>query len=151
MAFQGGQTNALAAVVTAVNRLVGIYRREAAISFTLVSGTNILFPDAGTDPYDNSGNPAQLAVNQTQLDTIIGAGNYDIGHLFVTSDGGVASTPCVCTGQKAEGLSGLADADRRPVTWLILWRTKLAINLAGSTLTMILAMAFARLVRRTTH
>ncbi len=106
--FHGGQTNALAVVVTAVNRLVGIYRREAAISFTLVSGTNILFPDAGTDPYDNSGNVAQLAVNQTQLDTIIGVANYDIGHLFVTSDGGVASTPCVCTGQKGEGLSGLA-------------------------------------------
>jgi len=108
VAFHGGQANALAAVVTAVNRLVGIYRREAAINFTLVSGTNLLFPDAGTDPYDNSGNVAQLAINQTQVDTIIGVANYDIGHLFVTSDGGVASTPCVCTGQKAEGLSGLA-------------------------------------------
>ena len=108
-AFHGGQANALAVVTTAVNRLVGIYRREAAISFTLVSGTNILFPDAGSDPYDNSGDPGQLGVNQTQLDTIIGTANYDIGHLFVTSDGGIASTPCVCTGQKAEGLSGLAN------------------------------------------
>jgi hypothetical protein len=106
-AFQGGQTNALAAVVTAVNRLIGIYRREAAISFTLVSGTNILFPDAATDPYDNSGDPGQLTINQTQLDTIIGAANYDVGHLFVTSGGGLASTPSVCSNQKAEGLSGL--------------------------------------------
>jgi hypothetical protein len=106
-AFHGGQTNALAAVVTAVNRLVGIYRREAAISFTLVSGTNTIFPDAATDPYDNSGDGGQLTINQTQIDTIIGAGNYDVGHLFVTSGGGLASTPCVCTNQKAEGLSGL--------------------------------------------
>lgn len=113
-AFTGGQTNALAAVTTAVNRLVGIYRREAAISFTLVSGTNILFPDPATDPYDNSGNGGQLAINQTQLDAIIGVGNYDIGHLFVTSDGGIAATPCVCTGQKAEGLSGLANPTGDP-------------------------------------
>ncbi len=107
-ASQGGQASALAAVTTAVNRLTGIYRREAAISFTLVSGTNILFPDAATDPYTNAGDGGQLTVNQTQLDMIIGAANYDIGHLFVTSDGGIATTPCVCTGQKAEGLSGLA-------------------------------------------
>ena len=113
--FHGGQAHALTAVMTAVNRLVGIYRREAAISFTLVSGTNTLFPDAGTDPYDNSGDGGQLDINQTQLDTIIGAGNYDVGHLFVTSGGGLAATPCVCTAQKAQGPLGAAHADGRSI------------------------------------
>jgi hypothetical protein len=104
--FHGGQANALTAVMTAVNRLIGLYRRDAAISFTLVSGTNLLFPDPATDPYDNSGDGAQLKINQTTIDMTIGAANYDIGHLFNTAEGGVAQSPSVCSSQKAEGLSG---------------------------------------------
>ena len=50
-------------------------------------------PNPNTDPYDNSDNGAQLDINQTQLDTIIGAANYDIGHLFGTGGGGVALEP----------------------------------------------------------
>jgi hypothetical protein len=105
---RGGQAAALTAVTTALNRLIGIYRRDAAISFTLVSGTNILFPDPAADPYANDGSAGELGINQTQLDTIIGSGNYDVGHLFQTSNGGIASTPSVCNVNfKAQGLSGL--------------------------------------------
>lgn len=114
-AFHGGQAGALTAVTTALNRLIGIYRRDAAISFTLVSGTNTLFPNGATDPYANDGDIPDLSANQTQLDTIIGSGNYDVGHLFQTSNGGIASTPSVCNAAfKAQGLSGLPNPTGDP-------------------------------------
>ena len=113
--FHGGQAGALTAVTTSLNRLIGIYRRDAAISFTLVSGTNTLFPNPATDPYLNDGNVPELALNQTQLDTIIGVGNYDVGHLYETSNGGIASTPSVCNVSfKAQGLSGLPNPTGDP-------------------------------------
>lgn len=102
---------ALAVVMTAVNRLIGIYTRELASSFQLVNpptnnnATNIVFDDPATDPYDNSDNTAQLAINQTTVDTRVGTTNYDIGHLFGTGGGGVASSPSLCSAQKAEGYS----------------------------------------------
>lgn len=112
---RGGQASALTAVTTALNRLIGIYRRDAAVSFTLVSGTNTLFPNGATDPYANDGDVPDLNVNQTQLDTIIGSGNYDVGHLFETSNGGIAATPSVCSAtNKARGLSGLPNPTGDP-------------------------------------
>ena len=102
---RGGQTNAFADVTNAVNRINLIYGRDLSVRLTLVSGTNTVFPNPATDPYDNSDDAAQLAVNQTQLDNIIGNTNYDIGHLFGTGGGGIASSPSVCSPQKAEGYS----------------------------------------------
>ena len=102
---RGGQAAAFADVTNAVNRINLIYRRDVSVSFTLVSGTNTVFADPNTDPYNNTDNTAQLAINQTQLDNIIGTANYDIGHLFGTGGGGVASSPSVCSSQKGEGYS----------------------------------------------
>jgi hypothetical protein len=102
---RGGQAAALTDVMNAVNRINLVYRRDASVSFTLVSGTNTIFDNPATDPYDNSDNENQLAINQTQLDNLIGNANYDIGHLFGTGGGGVASSPSVCSTQKAEGYS----------------------------------------------
>lgn len=103
---RGGQAAALADVMNAVNRINTVYRRDLAVSFTLVSGTNTIFPNPNTDPYNDTDEEEQLNINQTQLDTIIGDGNYDIGHLFGTGGGGVALSPVVCAaGDKAKGYS----------------------------------------------
>ena len=102
---------AFAVVMTAVNRLNGIYIRELASQFQLVNPsrnnnlTNIIFDDPATDPYDNTDNTAQLTINNTTLNNRVGAQNYDIGHLFGTGGGGVASSPSVCSPQKGEGYS----------------------------------------------
>lgn len=100
---RGGQAAALTDVMNAVNRINLVYRRDVSISFTLVSGTNTIFADPATDPYNNTDQEGQLAINNTQLNNIIGAANYDIGHLFGTGGGGVASSPSVCSSQKGEG------------------------------------------------
>ncbi|MGI8787968.1 MAG: reprolysin-like metallopeptidase [Pyrinomonadaceae bacterium] len=108
---QTTRDNALAVVVTSVNRLIGIYTRELSSSFQLVNpptnndANNIIFDDPATDPYDNSDNTAQLTINQTTIDNSVGTENYDIGHLFGTGGGGVASSPSICSTQKAEGYS----------------------------------------------
>ncbi len=112
---------ALAVVATSVNRLIGIYTRELGSSFQLVnprtdSANNIIFDDPATDPYDNTDNVAQLAINQTTLNAKVTAAGYDIGHLFGTGGGGVASSPSICSSQKAEGYSARGNDTGDPFT-----------------------------------
>ncbi len=102
---------ALAVIMTAVNHLNGIYTRELASQFQLVNPPtsdntrNIIFDDPTNDPYDNTDNTAQLTINNNTLNNRVGTTNYDIGHLFGTGGGGVASSPSLCSSQKGEGYS----------------------------------------------
>lgn len=118
---QTTRDNALAVVVTTVTRLNGIYVRELASTFQLVNPptnteNNIIFDDPATDPYDNTDAVAQLAVNQTTLDARVTTAGYDIGHLYGTGGGGVASSPSLCSSQKAEGYSARGTDTGDPFT-----------------------------------
>ncbi|MBP7866492.1 MAG: hypothetical protein KA419_11120 [Acidobacteria bacterium] len=108
-AFHGGTVPlALAAIVTSVNRVDGVYERETAIRMVLVANEDqVIYTNASTDPYSNSSPSALLSENQTTLDAVIGDANYDIGHVFSTGGGGLAQlrVPCV-SGSKARGETG---------------------------------------------
>lgn len=107
-AFTGGTVNtALAAQVVSMNRVNGVYERDLSIHMNLVANNNlIIYTNASTDPYTNNNGSTMLGQNQTNLNTVIGSANYDIGHVFSTGGGGVANLQVPCTASKARGVTG---------------------------------------------
>ncbi|MCD6063557.1 MAG: hypothetical protein K0R82_1468 [Flavipsychrobacter sp.] len=101
------KSNVLSAMVTTMNRVNGVFEKEVGVSMTLVPNTDDLIFLAEDDGYDNGNGTQMLTQNQTKADAIIGSANYDIGHVFSTGGGGIASPGCVCkTNLKARGVTG---------------------------------------------
>lgn len=108
-AFHGG-TYLLgqAAVATAINRVTGVFEKELAIRLSLIANNNLLiYTNPDTDPYTNNDLSALIAQNQVTIDGRIGNANYDVGHVFGTSGGGLATTGVGFPGYKAQGATGV--------------------------------------------
>jgi len=118
-AYHGGtQLDGLAAVVTSMNRVSGIFSLEVSVDFQLVANNDaIIYTDPAGDPYPPEPNPieypwllAMINKNQEVLDLVIG-NDYDIGHVFTQigadSVGIADNLEIVCeSGVKAKALSG---------------------------------------------
>lgn len=98
----------LAKIVTTVNRVNGVYEREFSYTMELIANTDdAIFLDGTTDPYTNNNGTTMLMENQNTLSSVIGLGNFDIGHVLSTGGGGIASKGCVCNNNfKAQGVTG---------------------------------------------
>lgn len=106
----------LAAMNTTITRVNSIYRRDLSVIFQLVANNDRLIyingfnkdAVADSDPYDNYDGGGMLSTNTGNIDGIIGSANYDIGHVFSTGGGGIATlnSPCVAS-IKGCGVTGI--------------------------------------------
>lgn len=108
-AFQGGTVAlAQAAQVTTMNRVNGVYERDMSITMVIIPNNNLLiYTNAASDPYTNGNADAMYDQNQSNVTTVIGSANFDIGHVFGTNSGGLAGLGVVCSNSsKAQGVTG---------------------------------------------
>ncbi len=111
--FHGSNTTnnnksfAAAAMATSLNRVNGIYERDATLTMVLVANNdNLIYLNGATDPYTNNNGGTMLGENISTCNSVIGSANYDIGHVFSTGGGGVAYLNSPCTSNKAGGVTG---------------------------------------------
>ncbi|AUC16201.1 hypothetical protein BTO06_13975 [Tenacibaculum sp. SZ-18] len=108
------ETERKAAVLSAMNtslaRINQVFEKELAVKLNMVisGGENpVLFLDATNDGYTNNDISLMIDENISICNTLIGANNYDLGHLFYQGqDSGLAYTPSVCSNLKAGGVTG---------------------------------------------
>jgi hypothetical protein len=119
------RNRAFTMITQMVNAVSAIYERDLAVRLQLVSGTNVIYTDASTDPYTNGSTGPMRGENQLTLDNILGSANYDIGHVFGTNSGGQGwPIGQVCTaGDKAKGATGRANPNDLYDVYLIAHET----------------------------
>lgn len=108
IALGGTVADAMAGIVSTVNRITGLYEREFSLRLVLVNNNDLLvFPDPAADPFVTP--YSLLDTNQHLTDRIIGNANYDLGHVFLKGGGGVATLGVLCSRtSKARGKSGIS-------------------------------------------
>ena len=107
---QGGTVeSSLSAIATTLSRVNHVYEQSLGVRLSLVENNNqIIYTNSATDPYSNFDIESMLTENQTNIDRVIGNDNYDIGHVFGTSGGGLAYIGSLCNNdRKAMAASGI--------------------------------------------
>jgi Metallo-peptidase family M12B Reprolysin-like len=120
--FFGGSGNVTAAKVTLINRVTQVYEGDMSIRLTLVGNNDLLNLDTwdlATSPNGPCGTAACFTQSQVTgcssttrarfvIGQVIGASNYDIGHLALGEPGGgVANLGVVGRSNKAGGCTGI--------------------------------------------
>ena len=113
--YHGGTVSgALAAMNATMTRCNGVFERDLAVKLLIIATNNlVVYTNATTDPYSASANMNNWnAELQSTLNTVIGAANYDIGHLFGATGGGGSAgcIGCVCVdATKGSGITSPVD------------------------------------------
>ena len=115
-AVGGTLTLAMAEINTAINRVNQVYERDLGVRLVLVANNSALIEVPPNDfGFTNNDGFLLLSENQTWVDATIGSANYDIGHVFSTGGGGVATFRSVCNAtRKARGVTGLPNPTGDP-------------------------------------
>ena len=105
--FGNDRMAAQQAIVNSVATINEILNRELNVHLELIDNLDIIFGPGNPDSFSTNVNVV-LGQNQTLLDTVIGDGSYDIGHVFGTFAGGGRATlnSAGMDGIKAQGASG---------------------------------------------
>ena len=101
----------LAAFNNTLTRCNGVYEKDLALHLNLIANTtSVIYYTASSDPYTTMSSwNSQL---QSTLNSVIGAANYDIGHMFGSTGGGgnAGCIGCVCVdATKGSGITSPAD------------------------------------------
>lgn len=94
----------LAAINNTVNRVNALYEKDLAVHFDLIPNTTaIIYLNATSDPYTGSYNSEV----QSTLTSVIGAANYDIGHVLVYAgpNGNAGCIGCICNSNKGSAFT----------------------------------------------
>lgn len=88
------------AVVSVINNVNSVFERDAAVRMLLIANTDEVFHFSanGPDPYTNGNTDMMIDQNPPVLNAAFMVNGYDIGHVFGTNGGGLASTGGVCDG-----------------------------------------------------
>ncbi|WP_298622325.1 reprolysin-like metallopeptidase [uncultured Legionella sp.] len=114
-AVGGTKADAVAAQTVTVNRVNGIYETNLAVTLQLISNNEELIYVNPPQPYTSGEPPLLIIENQTNIDSIIGSDNYDIGHLVDAAGSGLAALRSVCDFyEKAMGVTGKDDPQGDP-------------------------------------
>ncbi len=114
-AYHGGTVaGALAAINATMTRVNGVFEKDFAVRMDLIANeAPIIYLNAATDPYSPAANMNNWNGElQSTLNSVIGAANYDVGHLFGASGGGgnAGCIGCVCNDtNKGSGITSPAD------------------------------------------
>ncbi|MBL4746344.1 MAG: proprotein convertase P-domain-containing protein [Flavobacteriaceae bacterium] len=100
------KTAVLAAINKTMTRVNGIFERDLSVTMQLVSNQLDLIFLKEDDGFTNDDVTSLINESQTIINNVIGFSNYDIGHTFSTSEGGLAELKSTCTVYKAKGVTG---------------------------------------------
>ena len=102
----------LAAYNNTLTSCNGIYEKDLALHLNLIANTTaVIYYNPATDPYSTTLSTWNASLQST-LNSVIGAANYDIGHLFGSTGGGgnAGCIGCVCVdASKGSGITSPAD------------------------------------------
>lgn len=104
--FSNDRMAAKDAIAQSVATFNEILNRELNVHLDLIDSIDIVFGPGHPDSFSSNLNDV-LGENQTLLDNVIGEESYDIGHVFGTFSGGLATVNSAgVDGKKAKGASG---------------------------------------------
>ncbi|RQO59860.1 hypothetical protein DBR47_10845 [Paucibacter sp. KBW04] len=122
--YFGGSANVTAAKVTLVNRITQVYEDETSIRLVLINDNDKLNLDTAAQMTGANGPcgatacytatqaagcaSSTLTRNRVVIGLLVGASNYDVGHIgFGLNGGGLASLGVVGGNNKAQGCTGV--------------------------------------------
>lgn len=108
--YHGGtKPDNIAAINEVLLHVNAVFETELAIRLELVPNTErLIFLDPETDPYTEGNKEVMFQESHATASEYLGLSKFDIGHLFNTTFGGLASISSICNySRKAKGISGL--------------------------------------------
>jgi uncharacterized protein (TIGR03437 family) len=102
----GSVSSTIASINTWLNGINLIYEKELAIRFVLIANNASIIYTAEPDPFTNGNNLTMADENRALLPNLIGAANFDVGHVLGTIGGGASGLAYIAAGCRIDYKGG---------------------------------------------